>query len=120
MTKPAYILIVLTVLLLAHLLEEIKTGFRRKLIFGAMPRAVFALANAVIYAYALTTIILAFKGSATACILAWIYGIGIALNACLHIGIMIIKRGYFPGGISAFALLPAAVYLLIELAGLPG
>jgi len=119
MTKIAYIIIILTGLLLAHLLEEVKTGFRKKFILGRMPKTAFVISNVVIYSFALITIILAFKNNAAAYPLAWIYAIAMALNGALHIGIMILKRGYFPGGITAFALLPPAVYLLVELARLP-
>lgn len=119
MAQIAYIIIILTVLLLAHLLEEVKTGFRKKFILGRMPKTVFVLGNVVIYSFALITIILAFKNMAVAYWLAWIYGVAIVLNAALHIGIMAVKRGYFAGGITAFALLPPAVYLLVELARLP-
>jgi hypothetical protein len=119
MTKIAYIIIILTAVLLAHLLEEVKTGFRKKFILGRMPKTAFVLFNVAIYSYALITIILAFKNNPVAYQLAWIYGVAMILNAALHIGIMAVKRSYFPGGITAFALLPAAVYLLLELALLP-
>ena len=119
MTKIAYIIIILTALLLAHLLEEVKTGFRKKFILGRIPKTIFVLFNVGIYSFALTTIILAFKNNPVAYPLAWIYAVAISLNAVLHIGIMAAKRNYFPGGITAFALLPPAVYLLVELVRLP-
>lgn len=119
MVKIAYIIIIMTALLLAHLLEEIKTGFRKKFILGSMSKSTFVLINVVIYSFSLIIIMLAFKGNATAYPLAWIYGIAMALNASFHIGIMAVKRRYFPGGITAFILLPPAIYLLIELTRFP-
>jgi hypothetical protein len=37
------------------------------------------------------------------------------LNGLGHIGIMLINRAYFPGGLTAFLLLLASGYLVLQL-----
>jgi hypothetical protein len=57
---------------------------------------------------------------------AWVFAISMLLNGLGHIGIMIIKRQYFPGGLTAFFLLLALGYLIsqpmhsVENVGAPG
>ena len=119
MQKIAYIMIVLTVLLLAHLIEEIKAGFRIKFPLGRIPKSVFVLLNIAFYSFAFASILLAFYDRNPALLLAWIYAILMLLNGTVHIAMMVVKRGYYPGGITALALLPVAIYLAIELAHLP-
>ena len=47
--------------------------------------------------------------------LAWIFAVAMLLNGLGHIGIMFVRRQYFPGGITAFLLLLVAAYLMLHL-----
>jgi len=105
-------LIVLTVILIIHLVEEIKYGFRKKLPVGEMSLRTFVSLNILIYTIIAITIILNILIEPFGIVLAWIYCIGMFLNAVGHIGIMLYKRAYFPGGISAFLILPVNIWLL--------
>jgi hypothetical protein len=108
-------LLVLIILLAMHLAEEVKTGFRKKMLIGEMPRPLFVGLNILLYAYCFMTLFLSARGHASAIPLTWIFAIGMLLNGAGHIGIMIVRRSYFPGGITAFLLLPASLYLIAQL-----
>jgi hypothetical protein len=108
------ILIVIIVLAM-HLVEEVKTGFRKKMLIGEMPRSLFVGLNILLYAFCFTTLGLSVRGHALAIPLTWIFAIAMLLNGVGHIGIMIVRRSYFPGGLTAFLLLPASLYLIAQL-----
>lgn len=109
------VILILIGTLVLHLLEEVKTGFRRKLPFGEMPRQAFIVINVIVYAFCLTTFSLSLVGSELAVTLAWIFAIAMALNGMGHIAIMVARRRYFPGGITAFVMLSVAIYLAVHL-----
>lgn len=104
--------VILVVILIVHLVEEIKTGFRKKLSIGEMPKPLFVGINALIYSFALAAIIMYLIDINLGLIFIWIFTVGNVLNGTGHIAFMLIKRGYFPGGVSAFALLFVSLYLL--------
>ena len=108
-------LIVVTVVQAAHLVEEIRTGFRRQYPFGVMPAWVMVAANVLLYTGAAITIALSACDQPLTMTLAWIYGLVLLGNALGHIGIMILRRRYFPGGFTAVLLLPALAYLGCQL-----
>jgi hypothetical protein len=99
-----------------HLAEEVLTGFRQKYPLGAMSKSVFVSGNALVFVYALAIAYLSEGGTPIAVPLAWVYGIGMLLNGLLHLGMMVFKRAYFPGGITASVVLPAATSLIYQLA----
>lgn len=113
-TVSVTILIVI-ILLAMHLVEEVKTGFRKKIPIGEMSRPLFVGLNILIYAFCFTTFFLSVHGHASAITLTWIFAIGMLLNGAGHIGIMVVRRSYFPGGLTAFLLLPASLYLIMLL-----
>jgi len=109
------IILILIGILLLHLLEEIKMGFRKKLPFGEMPRRIFIGINIVIYTFCFTTFSLSLVDSELAVPFAWVFAAGMLLNSLGHIAIMVVKRGYFPGGFTAFFLLPVSILIGVEL-----
>lgn len=108
-------ILILIILLAMHLVEEVKTGFRKKTLLGEMPRPLFVGLNILLYTYCVTTLFLSVRGHASAIPLTWIFAIAMLLNGAGHIGIMVVRRSYFPGGITAFLLLPASIYLIAQL-----
>jgi hypothetical protein len=108
--------VVLTLALALHLVEEVKTGFRKRFPLGEVPLPVFVGLNVLIYAGALLSALLCFAGHPAGLTLAWMYGVAMLVNGVGHIGIMLFRRTYFPGGFTAFVLLPASVWLLVLLA----
>jgi hypothetical protein len=95
----------LIIVLIAHLVEEIRTDFRKKLPIGEMPLPVFVSINILLYAFCFTTFILSLISHPAAVTLAWIFAVGMAFNGFGHVGFMLAKRKYFPGGITAFPLM---------------
>ena len=108
-------ILLLIAALVVHLVEEVKTGFRKKLPIGEMPRLLFIGINFVVYAFCFTTLVLCLRGNDLAIPFAWIFAIAMLMNGIGHIGIMVIRREYFPGGFTAFILLPVSAYLIILL-----
>lgn len=115
MSEIGYAVIILTVTLAAHLVEEVKTGFRKKFPLGELSRSTFIGLNVLIYTLAAIIAVLCFLENHIGVIMAWVFCVMMLLNGAGHIGIMIIKRSYFPGGVTAFIILPAAVWLLMLL-----
>ena len=113
MNKLTYLLLILTATLILHLIEEIKTGFRKRFPLGKMSVSLFVELNIIIYALIGLVIYFNITAHAWAELTAVIYAVFMILNAGLHIGMMIKSRAYFPGGITAFLLLPIAIYVLI-------
>jgi hypothetical protein len=108
-------ILLLIAALVVHLAEEIKTGFRKKLPIGEMPKPLFIGINVVVYAFCFTTLLLSARGNELAIPFAWVFAIAILMNGIGHIGIMLVRREYFPGGLTAFVLLPVSAYLIINL-----
>ena len=98
-----------------HLYEEVRTGFRRKLPVGEMPVAVFVPANVIAFAFALATALLCYLGMSIGIVAAWIYAVAMLLNGLLHVGMMVHRRAYFPGGITAPLVLAASLNLIYQL-----
>jgi Mg/Co/Ni transporter MgtE len=105
-------LLILVFSLLLHLLEEIRQGFRVRFPLGEMPRGLFVGINLAIYAYAGLMLFWSFNGDPRAHALAWIFAVAMGINAVGHLGIMLIRRAYFPGGWSALLLLATSVNVL--------
>jgi len=116
MSITAGLILILTGILVLHLIEEVKTGFRKKLPFGEMPKPVFIGVNILVYSFCLATFLLLLAGSGLAIPFAWVFSVGMLLNGLGHIAIMIPRRKYFPGGLTAFVLVSVAVYTIIHLA----
>lgn len=104
-----------TILLIIHLIEEIRTGFRKRFPLGKMPVWIFISGNIVIYAFAATMLILVNQADPLGNIFAWIFSIGVLLNGAGHILFMVYKRKYFPGGWTAIPLILAAIYTITVL-----
>lgn len=115
MNRTTTLILLLIITLILHLIEEIKTGFRCKFPIGEMPLPVFVGINILIYAFCFTTLILSTQGNPLALPLAWIFAIAMCLNGLGHIGIMILRRAYFPGGLSAFILFFVSGLLMMNL-----
>jgi hypothetical protein len=117
METVANIMLVLIAVLIAHLVEEVVTGFRTRLPVGEMPRPIFVGLNVVIYAYCFSTLALAVQGRPLALPLAWVLALAMSLNGLAHAGMMIARRRYFPGGFTALPLLLASALLMAALVG---
>lgn len=105
------IVLVLTTVQALHLYEEVRTEFRLKFPLAEIPKRIFVTANIIGFAFALITACLCFVNARAGILAAWVYAILMLVNGVLHLGIMIIRRDYFPGGITACLILPAAIYL---------
>jgi hypothetical protein len=105
----------LIAVLIGHLVEEIKGGFRLKFPLGEMPRSVFVGINVVLYSFCFVTFILAVFDNRLGIPMAWVFAGAMLLNGVGHIAIMVVKRNYFPGGYTAFLLVPISVYLMTSL-----
>jgi hypothetical protein len=108
-------ILLLIAALVVHLVEEVKTGFRKKLPIGEMPRLLFIGINVVVYAFCFTTLLLSAHGNELTIPFAWVFAIAMLMNGIGHIGIMLVRRKYFPGSLTAFILLPVSAYLIIQL-----
>ena len=108
-------ILLLIAALVVHLVEEVKTGFRKKLPIGEMPKPLFIGINVVVYAFCFTTLLLSARGHELATLFAWVFAIAMLMNGIGHIGMMLVRREYFPGGLTAFLLLPVSAYLIIHL-----
>ena len=118
MDRISIVILVLILVLVLHLVEEVRTGFRKKLIIGEMPLPLFAGINVLIYTFCLATFLLLLYGYTLGITFAWVFAAGMLLNGTGHISFMVIKRAYFPGGLTAVLILPLSVYLILLLAGL--
>ncbi len=117
MERITYTILLLITILLMHLGEEVKTGFRKRFPLGEMPKPLFIGGNVIVYAFCLTTVCLSVRGNESAIPLAWIFAVAMLANGVIHVGIMALRREYFPGGLTAFLLLPVSAYLIIQLLG---
>ena len=108
-------ILLLIAALVVHLVEEIKTGFRKKLPIGEMPKPLFIGINVVVYAFCFTTLLLSARGHELATPFAWVFAIAMLMNGIGHIGMMLVRREYFPGGLTAVLLLPISAYLITQL-----
>ena len=115
MANISWVTLILIVVLVGHIIEEIKTDFRRKFPLGEMPRRLFVSINVVLYLFCLVAFSFAAFRTQLAVPLAWIFAIAMLLNGVGHVAIMVLRRGYFPGGLTALLLVPISVYLMIIL-----
>ncbi|MBN1955948.1 MAG: HXXEE domain-containing protein [Anaerolineae bacterium] len=115
MNQTGRAVLLLVVALILHLAEEVGTGFRKKLPLGEMPLGVFVGINVALYAFCFSTLFLSIAGNPWSIPLAWAFAIAMGLNALGHIGMMVLRKGYFPGGVTAFLLLLAGIYLVVIL-----
>jgi hypothetical protein len=113
------ILFLLIVTLILHLVEEIKTGFRERFPLGEMPKPVFVGINILLYVFCFGTLLLSWQGNALAIPLAWLFALAMFINGIGHIGIMFLRREYFPGGVTTFALLLVSSWLMVHLLSYP-
>jgi hypothetical protein len=108
-------ILILILVLIAHLYEEIRTGFRTRLPFGEMPLPVFIGINLVLYIFCFSTLLLSWREHPAAIPFAWIFAVAMLLNGIGHLGIILYRRAYFPGGITAVLLLASSAYLIYSL-----
>jgi len=92
--------------LIVHLVEEIHTGFRRKFPLGEMPRSVFVTVNIIVYSWALAAYLSYFFNHPWGPSLVFFFSLAVLGNGLFHLGYMVLRRRYFPGGITAGALVP--------------
>lgn len=80
-----------------------------------MPKPIFIGINIVIYTFSFITLFLSLFDNDLALPFVWIFAVGVLLNGVGHIGIMAVRRHYFPGGLTAFLLVLVAFYLIMHL-----
>ena len=102
----------LILVLVLHLIEEVRMGFRKRMLCGEMPLSVFVGINVFIYSFCLITFFLLLYGSQLGVGFAWVFAVSMFINGMIHLGMMAARRAYFPGGITAIPLLPIAIYLM--------
>jgi len=115
MSEISVIVFGLILALLAHLFEEVHTGFRKNFPIGEMPKPVFVGINLTLYTFCFVTLLLAWLGHPLAIPLGWVFALIMLVNGVGHIGIMAYRRAYFPGGITAFLLVASSIYLIHSL-----
>ncbi|HPC10780.1 MAG TPA: HXXEE domain-containing protein [candidate division Zixibacteria bacterium] len=109
-------MLILAAVLIGHLVEEAATGFRRKFPLGEMPMWVFVMGNVAVYGFCAATFTLVLLARPAGTLMAWVLAVAMALNGIVHIGVMIYRKEYFPGGITAGLVLAAAAGLMAALA----
>jgi uncharacterized membrane protein YhhN len=77
-----------------------------------MPKPIFIGINICVYSYCLITLFFSLTDNALAIPFALALAIGMLLNGLGHIGMMAVRRRYFPGGITAFLLASVAILLI--------
>jgi hypothetical protein len=115
MDALASTVLALIAVLIAHLIEEVATGFRRALPVGEMPRPLFVGLNILICTYCFATPAAAVRGSPVAVPMDWVLAIGMLLNSLGHLTIIVVRRRYFPGGFTAGFLQLASGLVIIAL-----
>jgi hypothetical protein len=115
MNKISLAILLLILVLIAHLYEEVRTGFRQKFPLGEMPRPVFIAVNILLYAFCFSTLFLSANEHPLANPLAWVFALTMLINGIGHIGIMLYRKVYFPGRITAFVLLLSSIFLMYSL-----
>jgi hypothetical protein len=96
MNTVSVTILIVIILLAMHLVEEVKTGFRKKMLIGEMPKPLFVGLNILLYVFCFTTLFLSVCGHALAIPMTWIFAIAMLLNGAGHIGIIIVRRSYSP------------------------
>ena len=107
--NTTWAILALIIILIADLVEDIKTGFRIKFPLGEMPRSVFVGINFVLYLFCFVTFILAVFDNILGIPMALVFAVAMLLKGFGHIAIMVLKKTYFPGGYTAFILVPISV-----------
>lgn len=99
-------------ILIIHLIEEVKTEFRKRLPLGEMSATLFVGINIVIYLFCFSTLYLSMCSHPLTIPFTWMFALGMLLNGIGHIVIMLVKKAYFPGGITAPVLMGISIYLI--------
>lgn len=115
MDARATALVILTGLQIVHLCEEVHGRLRHRFPFGVMPRPIFVGINVLLFTLYGLTIFWAHRHARPAVPAAWILALVALGNGLGHIGVMIQRRKYFPGGYTAPLLLAAALVLMMIL-----
>lgn len=107
--------LLLIFVLVLHLIEEVRMGFSKRMLWGEMPLSVFIGINIFIYSFCLVTFLLLLQGSQLGVGFAWVFVVSMFINGMVHLGMMVVRRVYFPGGVTAMPLLLIAIYLMTQL-----
>lgn len=116
MTLTSVLIVSLIAVQALHLLEEIKTGFRRESPLGEIPCSLFVGINAFVYSFSFATLALSVVGHPIADPLAWALAVGAMANGLGHVLAMMLVRRYLPGGLTAMPLAAVAAGLAVALA----
>lgn len=112
------IILSLVVALILHLVEEVTTGFRKRFPLGDLSIPIFVAINVAFYAFCFVTLVLSAREGELATPFAWVFAVTMVLNGLGHVGMMALRRQYFPGGLTAVLLLGLSVHLMLHLLGL--
>jgi hypothetical protein len=108
-------LVLLTLAEALHLAEEVYKGFRRQFPLGEMPLPIFIGINTLIYTFAIITIALSVARHEAYMPMAWLFAIGVGINGIGHLGAMLWRKGYFPGGLTAPILIMSSALVIYQL-----
>lgn len=118
MDRTTSIIVLLIAALVLHLIEEIHTGFRQQVPGGGMPLSWFVGINVAVYSYCFATLIASVRNGKLATPFTWVFAVAMLLNGIGHVGEMIVRGRYFPGGATATLLLVISGYLMLHLLGI--
>lgn len=111
------IIVLLIYALVLHLIEEVKTSFRQCLPVGEMPLWLFVTINVAVYVFCFATLTLSVRNGKLATPFAWAFAAAMFLNRLGHVGMMVLRWPYFPGGLTALLLLVLSGTLILRLLG---
>jgi hypothetical protein len=111
----SWAILLLIATLAMHLVEEVRARFRQKFPLREIPKTFFIGINIFIYTFCLATFLLAVFNHGFAAPFAWAFAIAMLINGIGHIGMMIWKRKYFPGGLTSPLLIIVSAFLIMQL-----
>jgi hypothetical protein len=115
MNQLALSILLIVLILTFQIIEHQEMDFRRKLPFGRMPLWLYVALGLLFFALCGYSLWLAMTEDTLAVLLAWVLAGVMLFDGLGHIAIMIWRRRYFPGTVTAFLLLAGAGFLIATL-----
>ena len=111
------IILLLMAALTLHLVEQIRTGFRDQLPLGAMPLPAFVGINVAAYTLCFATLIASVRRGELATPFTWLFAIAMSANGLGYVAVVVARRRYVPGAVTAVFVLILAGCLVLRLLG---